>query len=34
MKVGVKLSIVTFAAAGERPAGQIITIDKKDLPAQ
>jgi len=34
VKVGVKLSVVTFAAAGERPATQIITINKKDLPAQ
>ncbi|MBO9574304.1 MAG: hypothetical protein J7494_01070 [Sphingobium sp.] len=34
VKVGVKLTVVTFAAAGDRPAGQIITINKKDLPAQ
>jgi ribosomal protein L2 len=34
VKVGVKLSIVTFAGQGGGPGGQIITIDKKDLPAQ
>jgi len=32
VKVGVKLSIVTFNGQGDRPGGQIITIDKKDLP--
>ena len=32
VKVGVKLSIVTLPAAGERPAAQIITIAKADLP--
>jgi hypothetical protein len=33
VKVGVKLAVVTFGAAPGRPAGQIITIEKKDLPA-
>lgn len=33
VKVGVKLSIVTLPAAGERPAAQIITIAKADLPS-
>jgi hypothetical protein len=33
VKAGVRLSVVTFAAAPGRPAGQIITIEKKDLPA-
>ncbi len=28
-----KLVVVTFPAQGERPGGQIITIDKKDIPA-
>jgi hypothetical protein len=34
VKVGTKLSVITFAGQGDRPGGQIITIDKKDLPAQ
>lgn len=34
VKVGVKLTVVTFAGAGERPATQIITISKTDLPGQ
>lgn len=34
VKVGTKLSIVTFAGQGDRPGGQIVTIDKKDLPAK
>ncbi len=33
VKVGMKLVVVTFPAQGERPGGQIITIDKKDIPA-
>ena len=33
VKVGMKLIVVTFPAQGERPGGQIITIDKKDIPA-
>jgi hypothetical protein len=34
VKVGVKLSIVNLPAMGERPAAQIITIAKADLPPQ
>ncbi len=32
VKAGVKLSIVTFPASGDRPARQTITIAKADLP--
>ncbi len=32
VKVGMKLVVVTFPAQGARPGGQIITIDKKDIP--
>jgi hypothetical protein len=34
VKVGVKLSIVSRPAMGDRPAAQIITIAKADLPPQ
>lgn len=34
VRPGLKVSVVTFAAAGERPAIQIFTIAKKDLPAE
>lgn len=34
VKPGVKLSIVTFGGQGGGPGGQIITIEKKDLPVQ
>jgi methenyltetrahydromethanopterin cyclohydrolase len=32
IRVGQKLSIATFPAMGERPARQMITIAKADLP--